>query len=117
MTDSEVIAKLKLQLELEKIKAMRSEADAKMVEMELLMQRERVTLSTDQSSDQAARSDDNGEKADVRHLLPRMSDAVDFDCLSFFHSLEVTFKVYVTETSSGYALVTCTKVLRQPQTR
>ena len=29
----------------------------------------------------------------MRHLLPRMSDAVHFDCLSFFHSLEVTFNL------------------------
>ena len=54
---------------------------AKRAEMELLMQRERVTLSTDQSSDQAARSDDNGGKADVRHVLPRISDAADCECL------------------------------------
>ena len=59
--------------------------------MELLMQRESVTLSAYQGSDRAARLDDNGGKADVRRLLPRISDAVDFDCLSFFHSLEITF--------------------------
>ena len=96
--DSE--ATLKLQLELEKITAMRSETDAKSsetdakrVEMELLMQREWVTLSADQSGDRGVRSDENGGQADVRHLFPRMSDTVDFDCLSFFHSLEVTFNV------------------------
>ena len=58
------------------------------------MQRERVTLSADQGSDRAARSDDNGGNTDVRHLLARMSDAADFDCLSFFfHSLEITFNL------------------------
>ena len=66
---------------------------AKGVEMELTMQRERVTLSADKSSDQAARSDDNGGMSDIRQLLPRMSDAVEFDCLSCFHSLEVTFNL------------------------
>ena len=74
--DSDAISTLKLQLELEKLKAKR-------VEIELLMQKERMTLSTGQSSDQAARSEDNDGKADVRHLFPRMSDAVDFDCCHF----------------------------------
>ena len=91
VNDSEAISTLKLQLELEKLKAMRSEADAKRVEMELIMQRERVTLSADQSSDQAARSDDTGERSDIKHLLPRMSEVADFDCLLFFHTLEITF--------------------------
>ena len=43
-TDSEVMSTLKLQLELEKLKAKR-------VDMEIIMQRERVTSSVDQSSD------------------------------------------------------------------
>ena len=42
--DSEAISTLKLQLELEKLKAKRSEANVKRVEMELIMQRERMTL-------------------------------------------------------------------------
>ena len=44
MTDSDAIATLKLQLELERMKAKRAER-------ELIMQRERVTLLPDQSND------------------------------------------------------------------
>ena len=78
VTDSEAITTLKLQLELNKIKSMKSEADAKRVEMELLMQRERVTLSSDQSSDQAARSDDNGGKGRYQTFI-----ASDVGCRRF----------------------------------
>ena len=58
-TDSVAMSTLKMQLELEKLKAKR-------VDMEIIMQRERVTLSVDQSSDQTARSDDNGVRSDIR---------------------------------------------------
>ena len=72
---------------------MRSETDAKRAEMELMMRTERVTLSPDQGSDNAVQSDNNGGKVDIRHLLPRMLYAADFDCFSFFHILEVTFNL------------------------
>ena len=82
--DSEAFAMLKLQLELEKIKVNISEVDTKRVEMELMMQQVHVTLSSHPDSDNATRSDDNSGNVDVRHLLPWMLKAAEFDCLSFY---------------------------------
>ena len=64
----------------------------------MIQRAKRATLSVDSCGDNAARSEDDGGKTDVRHLFPRMSEAIGFDCLSFLHSLEVTFNLnYVAE--------------------
>ena len=86
--ETEAILALRLPLELEKMRAKRVETEAKMAETERNIEKERLRCSRILATEILLDSTAAPEK-EVRHLLPRMSDNSD-DCLSFFHSLEIT---------------------------
>ena len=89
--ETEAILALRLQAELEKMRAKRAETEAKRAETEWNNEKERLALLSYASDGNAAGFDSSAEK-EVRHLLPRMNDNSD-DCLSFFSQFRNYFNV------------------------